>query len=1161
MFKKHLEIMRILNRNGVVKPLAHLRQFQDDGAAMKKLFDAVTARAEGSRLDQDGWRGVLRDLQKLQSLLPVVNIQSVLLSYTESLLSSGSHTNIALAGTVMEGLIDTADSLKLILTAWRHYYSSASGLHDPDLELARKCLSLAPEGVREVQDCYDLIAALQSLADFGLQDVLPVSVLQCQDRLQFVRRAIQARPTAYRNTQRLMKLASLLKVCGGEAVEGEVWAAVARRAIQVGDLSAAQTASNNLILAGHTRGWDICYALASQASQPADTEQSRDLLAFAVSHCDQENISEVLQAFLSIEQRRIKQQIESSIVRDGAVTGPGNQEDEDEVFDDAVEETEEDRESREREVSPLSTVLNLPKLSSLYLREQQVSPAAVWQQTSSWLSHPAQSQPPSQDQLDTAFTSVSLPAFYARTEGAGPVSGLEVSYSLYSSPAREHSVGLTSHLLLRLNLLSQSAQLLREEEPADQLQLQHSLPQSELLCKALPLLASQDIYLGLGLLLSLPPDLALSCLPSLPPTLPALALALTHLAILHLCPPTTSNTANTVFLSSPRRLVVVALSQGDSSEIYSELVKYQDLLTDYHQGKKLSDLAGEVDVERFTRDQEYKEDTILGLAMLTEADTWRLTLSLARRYSLPLWSVYATHLQTLLTSTLGADMAGQVMRERDILAVLYQDKDRLQEWMVTRVLPLIDGHDIKMLLLYHQILENDSTVAALSLLEEQSLRIDFTVFQRESEEIFRYLSSDNIDTIARVLQILQSSKITPSLVYRDWSFKAFFDHGKSKDNWIEAFSLCQKYMENMNPQDFKLFVKDCILSERILGHIPKPARGRIFKKSVKFVEIQIAAKAEGDWKGLEQWLGHVKLFWEKIKKGSDRLARFDEEYAREVEMFEISGGEDLEICRLVTRLLLQGTDMQFLSAIIQIWKDGEENEGFSETLQAVVDQVAADGDRITEDPFKFIEIICQLEIISNTELSNKLSPLCTNETVPLQERLALVKTLKKLKVELEAEDDLDSSMLASLFETQHQIEKILPGFVVTKADLVCSLTKWSLFEKISAECNSSQQLLELYTLIGNWENFESEFSEDKEKNCVLKLSLKLLQLDNGKDILKLFEKFESNETVPPHVSNILVEKCRSSENRLLFMKIVLQLQLEEHYAEVLEVNFMMKFIN
>ena len=165
-----------------------------------------------------------------------------------------------------------------------------------------------------------------------------------------------------------------------------------------------------------------------------------------------------------------------------------------------------------------------------------------------------------------------------------------------------------------------------------------------------------------------------------------------------------------------------------------------------------------------------------------------------------------------------------------------------------------------------------------------------------------------------------------------------------------------------------------------------------------------------------------------------------------------------------------------------------------------------------------------------------------------------MKTLKKLKVELEADEDLDSSMLASLFETQHQIEKILPGFVVTKADLVCNTTKWSLFEKLTAECNSSEQLLELHSLIGNWENFETEFSEDKEKNCVLKLSLKLLQLDNGKDILKFFEKFEPNVTVPSHVSDVLVEKCRFSENRLLFMKVVLQLQLEEHYAEVLEVS-------
>ena len=1146
MFKKHLEISRLLNKNGVVKPLAYIKENMEDSEAMKKLFDAVTARAEGSSLDQDGWRGVLRDLQKLQNLIPVVNIQGVMLSYTESLLSSGSHSNIALAGSVMEGLIETADSLRLIVTAWRHYYSSASGLHDPDLELARKCLSLAPDGVREIQDCYDLIAALQSLADFGLQEVLPVSVLQCQDRLEFVRRALQARPTAYKNTQRLMKLASLLRVCGGEGVEGEVWAAVARRALQVGDLSAAQTASNNFILAGYTKGWDICCALASQGNTE-DIDQSRDLLAFAVSHCDQENIQDILQAFINLEQRKITHNIERSIAKENGTANDSQkdeEEEEEEVFDDAVSEAE--RESRE--VSPLMTVLNIPSLTSRYLSQHQVTPAVVWQQTSSWLSQLAQAPPSlpsswSSGHLDTSFTSVSLPAFYLSDGGSLSVSGLDLCYDSYFTEAREQSSALTSHQILRLHLLSQSAARLREDQPADQ--QQEEPPSLELLCSALPLVASQDLYLGLGLLLSLPSDLAISSLSSLPSTLPALALSLTHLAILHLSSPSSLK-------SSPRRLVALALNTSDSSQTYSELVRHQELLTDYHQGHQLSHLAGEVDVERFTRDQEYKEDTILGLAMLTETETWSLTLSLARRYSLPLWSVYATHLQTLLTADLGADMARDMMQQRDILTVLHQDKERLQDWMVSRVLPLIDGHDVKMLLLYHQILGNDNTVEALTLIQQNDLRIDFALLETESRDILQYLSSDNIETFARVVKILGSSKITPSLLYRDWALKAFFQHGKSKDNWIEAFSVCQQYLDNVNPEDFKLFVKDCILSESTLKHIPKPARGRIFKKSVKFVEIKIAAKSEGDWASVELWLDQVKLHTEKMKKSSDVTASYEEQYSRELEMFEITGGDSVEIFRLVARMVLTDVDKKFISQIIQIWKEGE-NDGFLESLDAVIDQLTQDGEKITNDPFQFIEKICQLEVIPNSKLSLKLSPLCTNELVPVEQRLALVKTLKKLKVELEAEEDLDSSMLASLFETQHQIEKILPGLVVSKNDLETNFTKWKLFEKITNECNSSQQLLELQSLIGNWEGFESEFAEDREKNCVLKLSLKMFDLDNGKDIMKLFENFLSDKTVPSDVSQVLLDKCRASENRLLFIKTVLQLQLEEHYTEVLEV--------
>ena len=95
---------------------------------------------------------------------------------------------------------------------------------------------------------------------------------------------MQTRHNAYKNTQRLMKLASLLQVCHGESVEGVVWDTLARSALQVDDISASRTACNNFILAGHTAVWDICYALAGRPDFGPDLERCRELLAFSASH-------------------------------------------------------------------------------------------------------------------------------------------------------------------------------------------------------------------------------------------------------------------------------------------------------------------------------------------------------------------------------------------------------------------------------------------------------------------------------------------------------------------------------------------------------------------------------------------------------------------------------------------------------------------------------------------------------------------------------------------------------------------------------------------------------------------------------------------------------------------------------------------------------------
>ena len=77
-------------------------------------------------------------------------------------------------------------------------------------------------------------SALQSLSDFGLgEEVLPVTVLKSRRRLDLVGRALEAKPTNYRNSQRLMKLATLLRAENIDNLEGVVWAMVARKALQL----------------------------------------------------------------------------------------------------------------------------------------------------------------------------------------------------------------------------------------------------------------------------------------------------------------------------------------------------------------------------------------------------------------------------------------------------------------------------------------------------------------------------------------------------------------------------------------------------------------------------------------------------------------------------------------------------------------------------------------------------------------------------------------------------------------------------------------------------------------------------------------------------------------------------------------------------------------
>jgi len=766
--------------------------------------------------------------------------------------------------------------------------------------------------------------------------------------------------------------------------------------------------------------------------------------------------------------------------------------------------------------------------------------------------------------VDTDFTNIRVPAFYSSLfPPSTSLSALDPSYDKFSRPVLSQDLGVASYQILRVSCLAETILALSEKNTETN---QHSFPviSPDLLHQLVPLLASQDLYLGLALLVSVPPTTSLPVLESLPRTLPSLCLSLTHLSTLVI---TQQNTdlANKVFSCSPEHIIqsALALQSSTSSPLGAELRNYLELATDFHQGNQLSGLAGQVDVERFTSDYQYKEDTILGLAMFSEHEKWELTLSLAKRYSLPLWVVCATHLETLLTSSLSSKEARQLVGDRELVNTLQADPDRLDKWMADKVLPLLDGFDVDTLLLCYSVLEEVGSskhkkhVEALEIIKEKNLAINYRLLDEGSEEVLDSLSDDNVETIAQILDILRNGQLTSSQVYRSWAFKVFLRHGNSKDNWIEAFSVCQKFMEKMETEDFRSFVKDCILSSNSIKMVPRPARGRIFKKAVKFVEVKIAAKADGDWNQIEDWLKQVKTHSERLKQplSIETISKLDEKYSNIFDDFEMTGGDEMEIMKLVGNLVLENKNIKVINSLIQVWKQDLESctSGMLEILQAAIDQILEVGQDISEEPFKLIENLVRYHDLPSKNLSELLSPLCINEGIAVHHRLDLIKLVKELKVEVGAESDLDSSILAALYETQHDIQKILPEFSVDKSNLEDNDTKWELFDKVVASCTTTAQLMEVYQLVQKWEGFEEETVDVIEKNCVLLIAYKMLTIDQeGKDVMKLTAKMDSG-MLPEESSKNLISRCEELGQTLLMLKLVLQLKMENKYEEVLEI--------
>ncbi|KAM0071082.1 putative transcription factor WD40-like family [Helianthus debilis subsp. tardiflorus] len=300
----HVEAGRLLNLYQVPKPIAFFLEAQSDSKSVKQILRLVLSkfiRRQPGRTDAD-WANMWRDFQSLQEkAFPFVDLEYMLIEFCRGLLKAG---RFSLARNYLKGsgsvVLPTEKAENIIILAAREYFFSASSLSCSEIWKAKECLNILPSS-RNVMKELDMIDALTvKLPRLGVC-ILPMQFRQIKDPMEIIRLAITTQSGAYINVDEIIEIAKLLGLNSQDEISS-VQEAIAREAAVAGDLQLAFDLCLIMARKGHGPVWDLCTALArGPALENMDISSRKQLLGFALSHCDKESIGELLHAWKDLD--------------------------------------------------------------------------------------------------------------------------------------------------------------------------------------------------------------------------------------------------------------------------------------------------------------------------------------------------------------------------------------------------------------------------------------------------------------------------------------------------------------------------------------------------------------------------------------------------------------------------------------------------------------------------------------------------------------------------------------------------------------------------------------------------------------------------------------------------------------------------------------------
>uniref|UniRef100_A0A674I681 NBAS subunit of NRZ tethering complex n=1 Tax=Terrapene triunguis TaxID=2587831 RepID=A0A674I681_9SAUR len=1179
-----LSVSEILEKHGLQKPVSFVKDTQNSPEQAEKLMIRLTRHTGRKQppVSEMHWKGLLQDMLDMQqNVYTCLEPDTCYEIFTESLLCSSHLENIHLAGEMMHCSVWSVDppvgvaskgkpryrvsyekSIKLVLAAGREYFNSSTSLTDSCMDLARCCLQLIVDCPSAIQEELDLIRALSYLEEFGLT-ILPLQVRLCSDRLSLIKDCIAQLPTNYKQSAKLLGLADLLRIAGDDQTErkGQVLILLVEQALHFQDYKAASMHCQELIATGYSKSWEVCSQLG-QSEGYHDLSTRQELMAFALTHCPPGAIESLLAANSSLQTQVGSISVNFSYIQ---ISIPSSQ---------------------SADLLYWTTAKTMKVLSNTTTTTKAmlhaVSDGQWWKRSLTYL------RPLHGQEFGDVLKSSS---------GANAAVEKQSCHPFYESLIVDPYVAEVSLRCIKILL--------------------------QLASDALP----NDMTLSLAYLLALPQVVdANKCFEKQSHSALSLQLASYYYSLqiyAHLAP-CFKDKCHPLYRADPKELIkmvtkhVSQCGYEDWPEEIATLIKqlyyYNERLLDFTQAQILQGLGKGVDVQRFTADGQYKRETILGLAETLEENVYKIALSLAQRYSVPLWEVYMTHLEFLFTdSGLSTGEIEDRAQSLGLFETLKTNPEALHQHMAKYVYPGIEGIDHQRLLYYFTFLENCgcSEFVKHAIKPETHIRL-LKKFKAVAPDLnYKKLTDENLSPLGVLQPILTSqnilsisklapkipekdgSMLSPSSVYTIWLQKLFWngDHKLIKKapetipEWLSAYDTCAKYFDRLYPGDIVTFIDDITFSSKAVTKLSVDARLEMTNKAIKamqqIIEKSRKKNSEDGMDGAgstpvtyEKALNHLQQSLAHLETLNHRFISYlknsDQEMLQKYgHLYDLSRSEKEKIHDQAVAMCIDGQPLDMIQQLLEV-AVGDLELSPRDIVQCAINKIvfalSDNGAEFTliKDPLQILEDIVSAvhasaekgeKLVSSDDLLEWLRPFCGDDSLPVKPRIKVLQIMEQA-FHLSDED----SRLLVFFRTQAVLKACWPETKVEITDIENEEKRYSLFLELLHSSNSQSEFQHLVLLLQAWSPMKNASITYTSNNPWVKLGTVMLsrcptgQKENmGNEILKICRSlYETKHMLPVECTKELCLLLLNQSLLLPSLKLLVESKDQDLHTLALE---------